>query len=290
MKRNVRRVPTAQRVRVFYRFFHRLMRWLRPIVTIAVLFIVIRVAWTQFAQSKRFGLKKVTTSGSLPQHELMQFAGLKWGTNILQLDIKKLSKRLQKHPQIKSVHVRRRFPNTLHIRVVTHKAVAVAELGGHYYHIDKKGRPFARVARHKGSKQLPLLSGVQRAEYERAPQATQRLFRRSLSLVRAYKHRKLTQYQALTEVQYDPVLGYILRTGHGKIYIGRKHFPERMKQLDRIYRLFWKRGVRKFRYVRLDHRRHPRRVIVKLDDAVLVTQPTDTRSKNGVVHANLNGH
>jgi len=64
-------------------------------------------------------------------------------------------------------------------------------------------------------------------------------------------------------------LGKIL-TPTGQIFLGRRRLTYRMKQLERLYQYFRQRGVRQFRYVYLNHRRHPSRAIVRLGDAVLV--------------------
>jgi hypothetical protein len=287
MKRNARRVPTAQRVRTFYRLFKRLERWFRPLIAVAVLFLVVRVGWTQFSQSAMFSLKRVEFAAppKMSQHELLQIAGIKMGTNLLGLDLQQMAARLMQHPQITSVRLRRRYPHTLWIKLTECKAVALADLGGLYY-LDRLGRPFAKVTDPKVRDKMLVISGIRRFDYEQKPQATQRLFQQSLALASLYKSRNLSRFQPLKEIQYDPILGYILRAGSGKVYIGAQKFPARLKQLHQLYQLFWRRGVRKFQYVRLDHKHHTRRAIVKLDSTILVSQQGGSPSKRQIVKAN----
>lgn len=224
--------------------------------------------------------KQALQGPAITKKALMSFAGLKLGTHLFTLNLSKLQKRLLSYPQVKSVQLKRMFPHTLEIRIKTHRPAAVVSMGGLYF-LNRRGLPFARLNDAKEAKGFLRLSGIRREEYEQKPESTQQLFRQALALAQLYRKRKLMRYQPLREIQFDPILGYVLRTDAGSIYLGTKGFPERLKQLQRIYKLFWQRGVRQLRYVYLNHRRHPRRAVVRVGDAVLVHQSANKPKKKG---------
>ena len=272
MRRNARRVPTAQRVRTFYRLFRKLVKWTRPLLAAALLFLVARYSWMLFSTSDMFSLKQVEYSTHHPVSKaaLLKFAKVKLGANLLAMDLQTLGQRITAHPRIKSVHLRRKLPHTLAINIKAHKPVAIAVMG-HRYLLNATGVPFAKVTRKH--KDLLVIAGVNRAEYESNPKATQLLFREALSLGKQYKQRKLDKYQPLQEILYNRVLGYTLRTPTGKIHLGDNSFPKRMENLAKIYKIFWGRGIRQLKEVYLYSKRHPNRIHVRLGDAVLV-QPS----------------
>ena len=275
-KRNHRRVPTAQRVRTFYRLFSRLLRWIKPILVVSFLFAVGTFVWFHFSNSEPFQLKKVSIQSNLPvpTKQIMEVAGIKYGDNVFTMDLHRVAQRLHRYPRVRHFTLKRRLPDTIQFTLKLHKPTAVVMLEKPYL-LNAEGRPYARVLNKKETKGLLKLTGFQRSDYQSQPDKMRTLFRQALALSRLYQSNKLTRYQDVKEIQYDPILGYILHANHSRIYLGTDRFPERMKRLKQVYQLLWQRGVRKIHYVYLNNQRHPRRAIIRMVDAVPVIETSD---------------
>lgn len=88
-------------------------------------------------RNSRFTLRTidVATDGKLSADLLIQYAGVQTGTNLFQVDLEEVRRRLAEVPLVQSVRVRRVLPDMLSIRVVERVALARAPAaGGSYYH------------------------------------------------------------------------------------------------------------------------------------------------------------
>jgi cell division protein FtsQ len=106
------------------------------VVTLAV-FVTRESSRQIFDRNSRFTLRvlDVATDGKLSADLLIQYAGVQTGTNLFQVDLKEVRRRLADVPLVESVRVRRVLPDVLSIRVVERVALARAPVaGGSYYH------------------------------------------------------------------------------------------------------------------------------------------------------------
>lgn len=67
------------------------------------------------------------------------------GRNILRLPLGELRQRLEAHPWIERVEIRRQLPDRLRIAVVEHRPAAVLEHDGRQVYLTRDGRPIAPV-------------------------------------------------------------------------------------------------------------------------------------------------
>ena len=90
--------------------------------------------------SPRFEVSKVTLTGNskLPQKELLEWLGPVTGNNIFMLNLEDLSTKLAGHPWVRTVSVRKVFPQTLTVQVEERKPYARIKLD-RVYVIDNFG-------------------------------------------------------------------------------------------------------------------------------------------------------
>ena len=118
-------------------------------------------------------LKQVEIAGVNEQirNELMAMCDLSPEQNLLFLNLNVLKKRLEQHPWIKSVQLRRRFPHTLCIRAEKHRPLALVIRNGIYY-IDRECEVFKKVTP-SDDIDFPVITGLS----SRAQKAREQLHR-----------------------------------------------------------------------------------------------------------------
>jgi cell division protein FtsQ len=79
--------------------------------------------------------------------ELIDISGIKEKESYLSIDTSRLKKNIERHPWIKSVTLRKKFPHTLYINAEREEVSAIVILGGRSYFMDKEGFVFKEVER-----------------------------------------------------------------------------------------------------------------------------------------------
>jgi cell division septal protein FtsQ len=180
-----------------------------------------RWALHAIVNSPRFQVKQIeiTMSQHSRRDELLALAGVSIGDRLLAIDTDAVATRLAQHPWIAAAKVARRLPSVLAIDLTERRAKAVASLGGLYL-VDEHGRPF-KLGRMEEADGLPVLTGIDRDQYAKFPEASAAAFREALTVMDAY--RSQPGRPALSEVHFDSRFGFslILLEGGAEIRLGR---------------------------------------------------------------------
>jgi len=125
-----------------------------------------------------FPIKHTVFSGNrhLTDNELKALAGVHTGESLVTLSYKTLSERLLKSPWIKSVSMRKEFPDTLSVSIVEAAPFALLDMNGHFFLVDEKGKLLEKL---KGSSVpfLPVITGD--------PLKKSEVFSEALNLIRS---------------------------------------------------------------------------------------------------------
>lgn len=122
-------------------------KWVRRLVPFALLLLVAGFAFSWVHKSlyaARFmelrkveitGLKKVTAN------EIIKLADLKKGVNLLEIDLDRLVMAVLEHPQVRTVTLKKSFPNRLQIQIKERKPILQIYSPGNkrYYLVDQDG-------------------------------------------------------------------------------------------------------------------------------------------------------
>jgi cell division protein FtsQ len=273
-RRNRRRVPTAIRVRIVARLFAQLIRVGRPLLAPILLVFALHQLYTLTLRSPFFSLReiRVSANSSLSKMQILHIAGIKRGQNLLSIDLKKANQRLQAHPQVAHVRVRRELPHRLVVKIETHRPAAILQLDQPYL-VNRDGKIFARLSPQDHHPSLLRIRGLQRSDIEEDPAAFRLLFQQALAVRRLYYHLGLSSFQALREIQIDWTLGYILHGEHTKIYLGHDAFEQRLQRIQQVSMYLAQQGVRKLQTIYANHQRHPQRITLRLADAIALATP-----------------
>jgi len=150
--------------------------------------------------------------------------------NIWSLSSRDIGRRLLTHPWVRSVSVRKAFPDRLVVRIEERKPAAMVNLDALYY-VDEEGTIFKRLTAYD-PKNFPIVTGFSRGELTARDAVTLQNLRKTLELLRCTESGVLRQN--ISEVHFDAQEGYTLVTRDSglQLKIGMMDFREAMKRIE----------------------------------------------------------
>ncbi|OGP77545.1 MAG: hypothetical protein A2Z13_02050 [Deltaproteobacteria bacterium RBG_16_64_85] len=150
--------------------------------------------------------------------------------NIWSLSSRDIGRRLLTHPWVRSVSVRKVFPDRLVVRIEERKPAAMVNLDALYY-VDEEGTIFKRLTAYD-PKNFPIVTGFSRGELTARDAVTLQNLRKTLELLRSTESGVLRQN--ISEVHFDAQEGYTLVTRDSglQLKIGMMDFREAMKRIE----------------------------------------------------------
>jgi cell division protein FtsQ len=139
-----------------------------------------------------------------------------WGTlkgapqgNIWRLSTRAIGMRLKEHPWVKDVSVRKAFPDTLVVRIVERKPVAMVNSDALWY-VDADGVIFKRLSAYD-PKNFPIITGFDRRELASAEDVVvRRNLARTIDLLKVAESGALGRN--ISEIHFDAQEGFTLVT------------------------------------------------------------------------------
>jgi cell division protein FtsQ len=165
--------------------------------------------------------------------------------SIWSLSSREIGRRLLTHPWVRSVSVRKAFPDRLVVRIEERMPVAMINLDALYY-VDREGTIFKRLTAYD-PKTFPILTGFSRGELKARDAVTLQNLRSTIELLRHAEAGPLRQN--ISEVHFDAQDGYTLVTRDAglSLKIGMMEFREAMRRIEeaipRLSGLGTSRGV-----------------------------------------------
>jgi cell division protein FtsQ len=192
-----------------------------------------------------FRVREIDVGGceKLPRETLLSLARVEGMPNLFTVRLKDVSKRLEDHPWIESVVVRKAFPNKISIQIEERKPIAILQLEELYY-IDAKGVIFSRVGEKDGYN-YPFLTGVDRQSLEKESEEAKGLITRALELLLIVEKEKVSPLKEISELHMEKTSGVqcFTKTGGIEIKMGWDRFGEKLKRLSMIWSDLQKRGI-----------------------------------------------
>lgn len=150
--------------------------------------------------------------------------------NIWSLSSGAIGRRLLSHPWVRSVSVRKSFPDRLVVRIEERRPAAMINLDTLYY-VDEEGTIFKRLTAYD-PKNFPIVTGFSRGELTARDAVTLQNLKKTLELLRSTESGVLRQN--VSEVHFDAQEGYTLVTRDSgmQLKIGMMDFREAMKRVE----------------------------------------------------------
>jgi len=194
-----------------------------------------------FFQNDDFQIKNIDikVTGGVSRSEVLEWAGVKPGMNLMSLNLTQVRTRLGRMPYIASVVIDRRLPSTLRIEVEERQPMAKLvpyssaghQLAQAVYYVDGQGYVMKPKAGER-LKPLPVIKGVAH-EYIREGERTDRPeLLSALNLLRLADYTTLKGELDLTEIEVQSRGYLILRTrDQGMICFRTDYLQEQIQRL-----------------------------------------------------------
>jgi cell division protein FtsQ len=153
------------------------------------------------------------------------------GSGILwSVPAKEVARRLSGHPWVRSVSVRKSFPDRLVVRIQERTPVAMVNLDVLHY-LDEEGRPFKRLTAYD-PKNFAIVTGFSREELLRKEAVTVRDLRKTLDLLRGVEAGTLRQN--VSEIHFDAQDGYtvVTRDAGLQLKVGTMDVKEAIRRIE----------------------------------------------------------
>jgi cell division protein FtsQ len=182
------------------------------------------------------GCRKIAKETLLP---LIPMEGM---PNLFAVRLRDVARRLESHPWIEEVRMRKVFPNKIWIQIQERKPIAILQLEELYY-IDTKGVIFSRVA-DREEYNYPFLTGLTRQVLEKDPTEAKHLIMKALELLNTVSHEKVSPREEISEILMEKTLGiYCFTQAEGlEVRLGWEQFGEKLKRLSLILSDLKRRG------------------------------------------------
>jgi len=184
----------------------------------------------------RLALRTIEVSGTnrVTPWEVRVLGGIENGRNLLSIDLEVLAPKIEQHPWIAQVVVRRVLPDRLQIEIEEREPVALLAMKELYY-VDAGGSVFKRVKPGEALS-FPVLTGFEEsALLQRGPIGRQAI-REALELLGRISSRTKFTRDQISEIHVDPTSGFSVYTAvaGAQIHLGWDQFD---RKLDRLVRL-----------------------------------------------------
>jgi cell division protein FtsQ len=155
------------------------------------------------AQYFRVRTAEITGLTTLTREEVLYLLGILDDTTLWQLDLPRMGARLGRHPYVKSVILRREFPNTLRVTVRERTPYLVLSAGEQHMLVDNEGVVLRAVIPDQDPK-LPHIILQQQRALEPGMRLHQQEVQRALELLRAYQTSPLAEMLRLASLTVQP--------------------------------------------------------------------------------------
>ena len=219
--------------------------------------------WASRARALRIATLRFEGLVRATADELLALSPVKPGDPLLAADVDAMEHALLRHPWVRQVEIRRRWPPRLDVKVSERTAVALVDLSGLYL-VDADANVFKRAAAGDGL-DLPVVTGIGRSDYVQRRAAVEPLLAGALALARAWGEEGLAAMAELSEIHVDPGDGTTIYMGEEgtQVRLGSGDLPAKLHRLRDVLSALRAEG-KKAEVLHLENRLHPSWVAVRL--------------------------
>jgi cell division protein FtsQ len=227
---------------------------------------------------------EVEGNRKIPKETILSLAEIEGMPNLFTLRLKEVAKRLESHPWVDQVRVRKVFPDKIAVQIEERKPVAILPLEELYY-IDTKGVIFATVG-DADAYNYPFLTGLTRQALEKDPDGAKHLITKALEFLRVVDKEKVFPLEEISEIHMEKIYGiqYFTKTEGLEVKMGWEQFGEKLRRLSVILSDLQKRGLSA---VSIDCSDLKRMVVQRSTDEKILNAGKETR--NNYKSQNPNG-
>jgi len=232
-------------IRLVSRLSLRFLLLLIGVISLSLLFIYL---YEYLASSPYIRLEQVIVTGVNEdiKQDLIEISGLNSNSSMLSINLIEIKENMERHPWIKSVDLKKRFPHTLLINAEKETAAAMVLLDRLAY-MDSSGRVFKDVEQ-EDDKDYPLITGISKVGEIREKQLKTAatvldLFRTETG---AWSHRELSEIHISDNCDisvYSISLPTVIRMGRGELEAKMDELKKITKHLNETGKMKMVRAI-----------------------------------------------
>jgi cell division protein FtsQ len=234
--------------RIGERFQGILKRAIRTALYILIfvgLFFVGHQWYAVFLEDAFFQVKEVEVKGcrKISEKTILSLAKIEGMPNLFNLPLKEISDRVEAHPWVEHVRVRKVFPNRVLIHIEERKPMAILQLEEPFY-IDSKGVIFSRVGDQDGY-DFPFLTGLNRQAFDKEPGVAKPLIAKALEFLKIVDQEMASPLKEVSEIRMERVFGIrcFTKSGGVEVRMGWDQYEEKLRRLSLIWSDLQKKGI-----------------------------------------------
>lgn len=238
-----------------------------PLVSIGTLGFICYIFLSYICTSPYFSIQQIIVNGEkkLTDIEVLNMARIDIGMNILTINLKEASKRIEQHPWIENAQLKRKLPQNIFISITERDPIAMINLD-RLYLIDKQGIIFKEIGP-EDVLNVPILTGLESSVLAANESVSKRLIEKALTVMDEINRKKALSMNELSEINMDPHSGLTIFTMEDAIQI-KLGFNDYGRKLDRLKKVMadLQNRYKKVDYINLVY---GEKVYVKLDKTKL---------------------
>lgn len=164
--------------------------------------------------------------------QLRHVLDLRNGTPIWAVDASELAANVARHPWVREARVEVDWPDTVRVRVVEHRPIALLHDGDRLLLVDEDGQPF--LPAQPADLDLPHLTGFGPELARLHPDLMPLALHDALQLVDTLDARGLVPREAVSEVAFRRTSGFTVHAGPAELVFGLADLPARVDRLARL--------------------------------------------------------
>lgn len=221
-----------------------LKKYLRPFARITFVLVGVSLAcglvfagYRALGSLTPFRLKNIHISATkrLTRAEVVAFADVEPGQDLLRMNLKKMGDQLALNPWVETVRIRRYYPDTISISITEREPLAVVNMG-YLHYLDNKGTVFKCL--NQGDRlDYPVVTGFSEDDLNSDPAGMKEALKTTSELLAFLREKCSFILADVSEIHYDKGYGFTLFTASGAlpIKVGSGDFSGKFGRLARIY-------------------------------------------------------
>jgi len=190
-----------------------------------------------FQHSGQLNIGEVRIMGcmNIVESELLDLAKVDFRSNLVNLDLREMSRRLAQHPWVERANVRRDFPGKAVIIEVQERVPRALILLDELYLMDRNGEIFKK-ADPKEKLDFPILTGLHLPEWKQKEPRTVELLQHALEFLDQMEGRKIFTLQEVSEIHLSKRHGLTLYTltGGVPVRMGWGEYADKLNRLEKV--------------------------------------------------------
>jgi len=184
---------------------------------------------------------QITGESTLQPEEIKSLADISMGTNILKLDLREVMNRIQKHPWIADVTVRRELPHTIRITVAERVPAVYIHDKNRFFVVDREGILMGEARTYQWH--LPVVYGVDLTGVPLGKGPTPASIRTALEVGRELVSDPELEQTPYLGIEITPGQEVVLHLKGAQVRLGRGGYREKMKRFSEIAKAVEEQGI-----------------------------------------------